>query len=51
MVNKTGYKGIELRSSGRYQASAYKNGKKYTVGTFDTVSEANSARDKFLNNL
>jgi len=51
--NKTGYKGVSMRPSGRYVSIVFLNGKKHTVGTFNKIKEAVIARNKFIrdNNL
>ena len=42
-----GYRGVSMHPlSSRYKAVAYKDGKRYYLGTFDTAEEAARERDK-----
>jgi hypothetical protein len=41
--NRSGVKGVELRSSGKYRARVVKNNKHYYLGTFDTAEQAGAA--------
>jgi len=44
--SKTGYIGVVKRSSGRYQAQIWTDGKMKNLGTYDTAKEATKAYDK-----
>jgi hypothetical protein len=44
--NKSGYKGVHKRASGRFAACIYKNGKTAGIGTFDTAIAAAHAYDQ-----
>lgn len=50
-MSKNKEKGIYLRYNGRYQARVLKDNIFYTVGTFDTISEAVLERNKFIEKL
>lgn len=41
--NSTGVRGVTLRSSGKYQAEVTSDGKRYYVGTFASIQEAEVA--------
>lgn len=43
--NKSGYKGITLRSNGKYRAYIGFKGKNYILGTYDTLQEALEVRE------
>jgi HNH endonuclease/AP2 domain len=42
--NTTGHRGVSFRPSGRFRSYVSINGKQHTIGTFNTVEEANQAR-------
>lgn len=44
--NKTGYRRVSKRKSGKYRARIKINGKLTTVGTFDTAEEASNAYEE-----
>ena len=44
------FKGVYQRD-GKYQATYYKDKKKYCIGTFKTPEEANKAREEYIKNL
>lgn len=44
--NKTGFKGVSSRASGRFAATIYLNGKNVSLGVFGTKIEAALAYDK-----
>ena len=49
--NKTGVKGVFRISSGKYEASIWKNGKKNYSGLFETVESAKSAIEESKNDF
>ena len=44
--NKTGYTGVSIRKNGKYRAMIGFKGKKINLGTYDTLDEAVTARQK-----
>jgi hypothetical protein len=46
--NKTGFRGVVKRESGRFRGSIERCGKKYLTPTFDTPEEAARARDEIV---
>ena len=49
--NKTGVKGVFKISSGKYEASVWKNGKKNYLGLFETIELAKSAIEDSKNDF
>lgn len=45
-TNKTGYRGVDLLPSGRFRAGINVNGRKKSLGVFDTAAEAAKAYDE-----
>ena len=50
VFNKTGYKGVFERPSGRFAAIIRINGRKTTLGTFDTAEDASNVYQKEYEN-
>jgi hypothetical protein len=42
-INKSGFRGVHLRPSGRYRAKIHDGGKQTYLGLFDTAEEAYAA--------
>ncbi len=46
--NTSGYTGVILRQTGRYNANLLVKGKRYSVGNYNTPIEASTARDMYI---